>query len=179
MSETQESLPVLDPQALKTLNTRSTVKRELLPIPELNGSLCVWGLSCQDRLIVEQLTAQAGEDPGLRNEARIAAWVSMAVRESLEDDALQVWQGDVMPAERKRVLGLGGSIIDRIMDKSVDLTSGGKRREETLEAIAGFMREAAAPMRSCLERLCSASAASDDCPLKSSDECPRTNSPTP
>lgn len=179
MSETQAELPVLDPAALRVLNTRETVRRELLPVPELSGALCVWGLSCQDRLLVEQLVAQAGEDSVVRNEVRIGAWVSMAVRESLEDDALQVWRGDVKPEDRKRILGFGDTIIERIMDKSVELTGEGKKQDETLERIAGFMRAAVAPTHSCLARVCSVSAASEGCPLKSSAECPRETLPTP
>lgn len=180
MSETQDaSLPVLDPETLRGINERATVKRELLPIPELGGSLCVWGLSCKDRLLVEQLVASAGENQAVRNEVELGAWVSMAVRTSLDDDALQVWQGDVLPEARAKILGFGDIIVDRIMRKSRELTGEGRRREEALEAIAGFMREAAAPTLSCLERLCSQSAASEGCPLKSSGACPIPTSPMP
>lgn len=173
-----ETLPVLDPQQLREMDTRETVRREMLDVPELSGQLCVWGLSCSDRLLVEQLVAGAGDNAQAKQEVRIAAWISMAVRESLEDDALQVWQGDVDPAQRKTILGFGGAIVDRIMEKSVELTGDPAQQEEILERIAGFIRAAGAPMLLCLARLCSLSAASEDCPQKSSGECPLENSPT-
>lgn len=180
MSEPEgASLPQLDVAALRAMDSRSTVRRELLDVPELGGSLCVWGLSCADRLLVEQLTAAAGDNQTERNRIRLAAWVSMAVRESLDDGALQVWQGDVKDSDRKLILGFGDRIIDRIVDKSSELTGDPQKQSELLERIADFIRAAEAETRSCLERLCSVSAASEGCPQRSSGACPNRTSPTP
>lgn len=175
---TTDALPMLDPQALRDVDGRSTVRRELFPVPELDGSLCVWGLSCEDRLLVEQLTAQAGDDQGARTQARVAAWISMAVRESLDDGALQIWRGDVKPEDAKKILAFDATIIDRVMDKSIELTGEPQQQEELLGRIRDFMREAEGETHSCLARLCSVSAASEGCQARSSDECPLRNSPT-
>ncbi len=144
---------------------RSTLRRELVHFPELKGSLWVWQLSWQDRLIVDEQSRNA--DGERDTQKWYACVVSMAVRESGEDMAQQLWTAEVSPAHVKGIANLGAETVERIVATSLGLSGAQQKVEEAVEKLAGFTAEAAEQTASCLARLCSVSGASEGCPVKS------------
>lgn len=167
----EEEPKVLTREDLRAADPNASIPRKLVDLPQLGGSAWVWAVSMENRLIIAD---HAGTGtPEYNKEKFYAASVSMALRDSGEDDALQVF---VVPGpDEKAILHMESSTIEKIVQTSLELSSGTADIEEAVEGTAELFGMSEAT-RSCVMRICSASGASEDCPVKSSGMCPTESS---
>lgn len=162
---------VLTKEDLRNADPNASIPRKLVPIPQFGGSVWVWAVSIENRLIINE---HAGIGTEKYDQQKFyAAYVSMALRDSGEDDAQQVF---IVPGpDAKLILQRDASAIEEIVQTSMALTVGTSTLEEAVEGTAEFFGRAEAIL-SCVKHICSVSGASEDCPVKSSGMCPTESS---
>ena len=119
-----------------TQHPRASIRRKLVECPELGGSVWVWGISTNDRLLADNYAGGAPSEKGHKNGDWTEALVAAALRESDEDDARPLY--DVPGLDNGRLLQMGYGFVNRMLAESFTLDFGGDVAEAIEEEIENF-----------------------------------------
>lgn len=173
----EEEKPILTPDQLRSQHPREHLGRKLEYVEGLGSKVWIWGLSYEDRRLIDQVAEGSPGNAEEKMQIWFVCYIGAVVRESDDNDSLQIWTPEVSVAHREYIGKLGNKTVEHIIRVSQAL-DGEKPQDAAggIEQALDFIGEVAVKMNSCIKHLCSACNGSDDCPRKSSPECLHENS---